>query len=352
MRALTAMLSLATGLLAAGCVADDPGVLAMPGVTVAEGFAIDLVTDDFDRPTQVAIAPNGDLLVAELAGEENAGSGRIVRLSLDRPEERSVVQAGLDKPTGIAIVGETLWIMERQSLSFTDLAPDAERTVVFDELPFNGRSEGSLTVTPNGGLLFDTSGRKSGSVVADGSAELLRLDGADPIATGGGVGEPTVVASGLKHAYGHTFGPDGRLWSTEMSDGSFDGEPASDELLEVSDGDDFGWPACVGDNRPVLEFGGDGERCGRAPPSHALFGPGATPTAVEVAPWDTEQLVIALWVDDQIVTVPTADRPVSGPWPGEAVVTGIESPQDLVIDGNRLLIVDHLGGRILSLRRA
>lgn len=42
------------------------------------------------------------------------------------------------------------------------------------------------------------------------------------------------VASGFKHAYAHTFTGDAStattLWSVEMTDGTFDGEPGSDEL--------------------------------------------------------------------------------------------------------------------------
>ena len=337
------------GLVMSGCVGDDAGVDSLPGATVADGYDLRPVIDGFDRPTQLVIAPSGDLLLAELAGAENDGTGRVVRVDLDAPEERVELQSGLIKPTGLAVVGETLWIMEQQSLSFTTLEPGAPLTVVQDELPFNGRSEGSLTPTPDGGLMFNTSGRKRNDVVTEGSGIIFRIEDADPVGTGRPVPEPAIVARGLKHGYAHAFDAAGRLWATEMTDGTFDGEPAADELIEVQQDDDFGWPACVGNNRAVAEFGGTRQRCDQAPPSHALFEPQATPTAVESAPWDDDTLLVALWVDDEIVEVPSSTPPDGEPWQPTTVASGIGNPQDLVPDGDRLLVVDHSGGRVLAL---
>ena len=131
-------------------------------MTVADGFRAELWASGFDGPTQMVFAPNGDLLIAELNGGENDGLGRVVRVSADDIDDRAVLQTGLDKPTGIAVAGDLLWIMERQRLSVTTLEPDAAREVVLDNMAFNGRSQGTLTVTPDGRLLFDTSGSKRG----------------------------------------------------------------------------------------------------------------------------------------------------------------------------------------------
>ena len=40
------------------------------------------------------------------------------------------------------------------------------------------------------------------------------------------------------------------------------------------------------------------------PPSHALFEAGATPTSIAVAPWDPDVLVVALWGEGRVVTLP------------------------------------------------
>ena len=159
-----------------------------------------------------------------------------------------------------------------------------------------------------------------------------------------------MVAAGFKNAYGHTVDGEGRLWATEVGDGTFDGEPAADELVAVMPGVDHGWPRCVGDRRPVAELGADPDRCAAGPASHALFEPGATPTSVAVAPWDDTTLLVALWRDRRLVAVPTAD-PVAGPHRPVDVVTGDLQPQHLLVDGDRLLVVDFDGGRILALER-
>ena len=150
---------------------------------------------------------------------------------------------------------------------------------------------------------------------------------------------------GFKHAYARTFAADGTLWQTEMSDGSYDGQPAPDELLAVEPGDDFGWPQCIGDRTAVAEYGGTTERCAGTPRSHALFAPGATPTSVAVAPWDPDVLLVALWNAGEVVAV-AADAPA--PVEPTPFLTGLAHPQHLVADGDRLLVVDFDGGRVLA----
>ncbi|MEZ5256988.1 MAG: hypothetical protein R2705_08900 [Ilumatobacteraceae bacterium] len=54
----------------------------------------------------------------------------------------------------------------------------------------------------------------------------------------------------------------------------FDGEAAPDELVVVEPGLDHGWPACVGDRIPVVQFGGTAQGCAASPPSLAVFEPG------------------------------------------------------------------------------
>ena len=313
-----------------------------PGVTVADGLELTVFAEGFDRPTQLTRTPDGDLLVTELAGGENDATGRLLLVDGDDLDDRIVLQTGLDKPTGVAVAADLVWIMERERLAATTLAPGAPLDTVAGDLPNNGRSQGTLTISPDGHLLFDTSGRKRGAERTPGSGVLWSIDPAD-----GARAEPIQIAEGFKHAYAHTFTADGQLWSVEMTDGNFDGERAADELLAIRPGDDAGWPFCVDDNRPVLEFGGTPERCESVPRSHALFGPGATPTDVVVAPWDPGTLLVALWIPGTVVSVP-AD-PAGAPYAGEVIIDGIESPQALLVDGDRVLVVDHETGTVFAL---
>lgn len=349
-----------------GCAADNEGDSEVAGVVAPVGFEILEVLDRLAGPTQMNLTPDGDLVVAELVGEENDGVGRILLIDDEelqifgnRPEtaaDRVVLQDNLNKPTGVAVVGETLWFMERDRLTFSALTPGAERFIYRDAMPNNGRSEGSLTVTPESALIFNTSGRIRNGEVVEGSGLLFRIPNADPIAGGDPAiaallaSEPDVIASGLKHGYAHVVDSRGTLFVTEMSDGTFDGEQAPDELVAVTDGDDFGWPACIGSREPVDEFGGDGQLCDQTPVSHNVYAERATPISVEVPPWDANQLIVALWNTDQLITTADSSSGTDESSDFDVFITGIGRPQDMLAFGPRLLVLDHEAGRIISIR--
>ncbi len=329
-------------LVLAGCAA-DPSDAGVVGVTVADGLSVSVVADGFDGPTQIAAIPGGDLIVAELNGTEREGNGRVLAVARDDPTARTVLVEGLVAPTGVAVDGDLLWVMEQRRLTVSPLTDPADRTVVLDELPFNGRSEGSLTTVEPAGIVYDTSGSRDPSRPAElrpGSGSLWMLGSPDA--------DPVPLATGFKHAYGHVVDSDGELWSTEMSDGRLDGRVPPDELVRVRTGDDFGYPRCVGDRVPVTELGADAALCGSTPRSHALFEPGATPTSVAVAPWDPDLLVVALWNRGEVAAVPrwAADTPHVP----DVLVAGLDNPQHLVADGDRLLLTEFSGGRLLEIR--
>lgn len=314
------------------------------GVTTPEGFRVELVADGFEGPTQFVVVPGGDLIVAELNGVERAGTGRVVRVSSDDPSEREVLVAGLVKPTGVTVDGNLLWIMEQRRLTVGPLDDPGDRVVVLDDLPFNGRSQGTLTALDGGGILYDTSGSRDAAEPGElksGSGTLWLLESPQSA--------PEVYATGFKHAYAHVIDPDGDLWSTEMSDGRLDGVVPPDELVRVERGDDFGYPRCVGDGVPVAEFGADDDTCRRTPPSQALFPPGATPTGLAVAPWEPDLLLVALWNRGVVVDVSRSDD--GRPHEPSPFLTDLGAPQHLVADGDRVLLGDFSTGRIMAISR-
>ncbi len=295
-----------------------------------------------DSPTQLAIAGDGDWYVAQLAGGEDDASGQIIRLDADDPEgDRPVILDGLDKPTGVAVFAGSLWVMERNQLVRANL-DGTDRRVVVDDMVFNGRSEGSLTVDGDQ-LLFNTSGRLDDRTDTPidpsiSSGVLWAITADETI---------TPVAWGLKHAYAQTRDAAGVLWTTELADGSFDGQSAVDEVVAVVAETDHGWPWCVGDNRAVVEFGGTDDECALVPSSQAVFSSGATPTGIAISPWDQTQLLVALWVAGDVVSI--SIDPAKAPAMPIVVYEGAERPQQLLVDGDRVLLVDHGTGEILAL---
>ncbi len=306
-------------------------------ITVPDGFEVSVLADGFEGPTQIADGGDGSLVVAQLNGGESDASGQVLRVPVADPDERVVLFDNLAKPTGVVQVGDEVWVMEQRRLS-RGPTTGGELVVEQDDLPFNGRSEGTLSVDPDERVLYDTSGSIDGTEAAAGSGALWAIESG---------GEPQRIASGFKHAYARTYDADGTLWETELSDGSYDGEPAPDELVAVAEGDDFGWPQCIGDGTPVELYGGTVERCESAPPSHALFEPGATPTSVAVAPWDPDVLLVALWNQGEVVAI---DRTATElPVEPTTFLTGIDNPQHLLVLGDRLLLTDFSGGSILEI---
>lgn len=338
------VLTLCTLLTVAACEGDG-GPVGTAGIDAPDGFEVGVVVEGLDGPTQIAPDGAGGFVVAELRGGEDDGTGRVLRYRELRPDAAEVLVDGLLTPTGVTVDADgRLWIMEQRRLSTGPLDDPGDRTVVLDELPYNGRSEGTLTALAGGGILFDTSGsrdRDAPDVLKPGSGRLWYLAGPDA--------SPVEFATGFKHAYAHVVDADGTIWVTEMSDGRLDGETPPDELVRVREGDDFGYPRCVGDRTPVTELGATDADCSATPRSHALLSPSATPTSVAVAPWDDDTLLIALWNRREIVAVPRA--PADSPYAPESVVGGELTPQHLLVDGDRLLVTDFAGGRVLSVVR-
>ncbi len=323
-------------LMIASCTASDPerGTFELSSAVVLEGL---------NGPTQLAVGDDGMWYIAQLGGGENDRAGQVLRVDPATPAAQPVVLlAGLDKPTGIAVFDNRLWVMERRALSNSEL-DGTDRVVVVEDMVFNGRSQGSLTVDGDR-LLFNTSGR-----ISERTAEPQDPQQSSGVLwsiTAGGVIEP--VASGFKHAYAQTRGPDGTLWTTELADGTYDGTPALDELVAVNEGEDHGWPACVGNNRPVVEYGGTPQACAAIAQSQAVFASGATPTSVVIAPWNQATLLVALWVEGVVVAVPTS--PGDAPADAVTVFAEAERPQHLVVDNQRVLLVDHAGGVVTALQ--
>lgn len=328
--------------LVAGC-----GGAAQPevaGLRVPPGYRGTVVADGLEGPTQFAVGPDQRLWVAQLAGAEGAAEGEVVAVDL-ASGEREVLLDGLDKPTGLAVLDGHLWLALATALVRAPLdtqgRPGAVE-VVLAELPNNGRSQGTLTVTPEGTLLYETSGDQRGAQAAEGTGVLWELDPSTPT-------EPRPFATGLKNAYAHTVDAGGRRWTTEVGDGRFDGEPPPDELNLAVDGADYGWPRCLGARLGVEELGGSAEVCAATQVPLTVFPAGATPTGLAVAPWDPGALLVALWNRGEVVRVPTTGDAGRLAEP-EVFLDGLDGPQHLLaLPDGALLLGEHGSGRITRL---
>ncbi len=344
-------LLLLAALVVSGCArlpATPPPLAPRPAeLTLPAGFTAELVADGLNGPTQMIAGPDGRLWVAQLNGGENEGKGQVLSVNTETGARR-VQLTGLYKPTGIAVHSGVLWIASGRDLWRADIGADASVAPpdpVLTDLPFNGRSNGTLTVTPHGEIVYATSGSRLGSAAAPGSATLWALTPQDPT-------NPRPLATGLKGAYGHTVDAQGRIWTTEIGDDPIDDGYPPEELNLVVVGADFGWPQCAGDRQPVQRYGGTAERCAETRAPVALFPPGATPTSVAIAPWDETILLVALWNRGEVVQVkvtPDGDNAVGEVSP---FLRGLRNPQHLLAwrDGS-LLVSDFATGTIYRVVR-
>jgi glucose/arabinose dehydrogenase len=318
--------------LGAECSGGSAGSDAVPSPEVS------VVVDGLDRPTQMSSGPDGLLVVAQLAGGENDATGEIVAVDVAAGTRR-VIADGLDKPTGVLWDDGVLWVMVRQGLVRFEWAdssgPAGEPETVLDDLPFNGRSEGTLTALDDGRFLYATTGTLTGDAPATGSATLWVFDPTDD--------SSQALATGLKNAYAHTV-LDDSIAITEIGDSSDDPPVEEVDVIEFDDIDtsttppDFGWPTCPGN-----------DDCQGVARPLAVFPVASTPTGVATS---GDDVFVALFVSGQLMRIETAgweqgDAPVDA----VEVIAGLDGPHTVLAqpDGT-LWISEHLADRIISVR--
>lgn len=331
------LLVLLTGLVASFAAAQT-AQLNLP-----DGYRAETVVTDLRGPTQMTFGPDGRLWIAQLAGGENSGTGQVVAVELATGERETLLR-DLFKPTGLAVTETDVWVMAGNRLLRAPLlengvgkAVAGEPKAVLRDLPNNGRSLGTLTLTPDGRLLFETSGALTQNGPRKGSGILWQLEPGS---------EPEPLATGLKGAYAHTFSADGALYTTEIGDDWVNGGPPPDELNLVEAGADYGWPRCYGRRRPAQNNGGTAQGCAETQVPLALFSRGATPSSVAVAPFQENTLFVALWAASQVVQVDTKTGVVT------PFLTNLTLPQHLLADGETLLVSSFASGTVYRISAA
>jgi glucose/arabinose dehydrogenase len=233
--------------------AGRPKILAQDhDLRVPSGFHVSVFASGLDTPRGLAVSPQGDLYVTLL------NSGKVVAL-LDRKHsgfatEVTTFLEGLDHPHGIAFgagwmyVGETGKV-ERARDTTGGLHADQRETIV-PSLPNDG---GHFTRTVHIGpdqKLYVSIGSSCNVCVEKSQlrATIIRynLDGS---------GEH-VFARGLRNAVGFTFSPTtGKLWAAVNGRDNLGDDLPGEDITEVSDGNNFGWPMCYGDRIPDPQLG-------------------------------------------------------------------------------------------------
>jgi glucose/arabinose dehydrogenase len=276
------------------------------GITVPAGFCATVFADSIGHARQVVVAPNGDVYVNTWSGAYYPKSapppgGFLVALrDTNRDGRADIVQrfgeTSENKGTGgvgLALYNGALFAeagprILRYALDATAMAPSAAPDTVITGLPTSGDHPQHSMAIDSSGILYVQSGSASNSCqIKERTAESKGKDPCRELETRGGVWRYDAkvngqrytpkerFATGIRNAVGMTIGPDGALWTTQHGrDQLAENWPKlytpeqgqqlpAEELMRVTEGDDFGWPYCYYDGdqkKRVLapEYGGDG----------------------------------------------------------------------------------------------
>jgi glucose/arabinose dehydrogenase len=287
---LLALVALAAGWVAPRC-APDNGGLSLP-----DGFCASVVASDLDDVRHLAVGPSGDLYAATGGGLLKGG----VAAFRDRDGDGTMDERATFGPRGgndVGVYEGYLYLALERSivrwrLTPGKLEPAGEPETIVAGLPPGGDHGAKTMAFPGGSVLLvkigsatnscQQSNRATKSPGRDPCAELERRAGIWRFAadrTGQSFGDGRRWATGLRNAEALGVQPGtGAVWAAihgrdqlgqnwGFTDEANANNPA-EELVQVSEGDDIGWPYCYYSNdakRKVLapEYGGDGKTVGR-----------------------------------------------------------------------------------------
>jgi glucose/arabinose dehydrogenase len=260
------------------------------------GFCGSVFADHIGAARHVVVAPNGDVFVTI------QGGGPMVALRDVDHDGRadSVVRIGSGSGgTGIGLYGGFLYVDQgsqivRYPLPSGALRPSGSGQVVVTGLPTDGdHGAHNFAIDAQGNLFVNVgsatnscqqTNRSAGSVGIDPCTELNTRAGIwrfNADATGQIFSASARYATGLRNSEGLAFGGDGSLWAAthgrdqlfdnwpKLFNASYSAENPGEELVQVNQGDDFGWPYCyyttTNGKKLVLapEYGGDGTKTTR-----------------------------------------------------------------------------------------
>jgi glucose/arabinose dehydrogenase len=309
MMSMLAALSIPTMVEAQGagakCAPDNVG-LKLPA-----GFCASMFADTLRGARHLVFAPNGDVFVSS----QGRGTGGIVALHdmshSGQADMRQSFATGFtssevalfegylytealpSRPPGAGRGGPqpTIAIL-RYPLKAGELVPSGAPDTIVSGLPgMPGHFTRNFVITREGVMYVNVGSMTNSCQSEDRKKGIPGVNPCTELETRAGIwkfdarkkGQTQATgvhfARGIRNAVGITISPlDGKLWTTQHgrdnlggSDGSwsfdakYNAENPAEELMQVNQGDDFGWPYCyysVEEHHLVLapEYGGDGKK--------------------------------------------------------------------------------------------
>jgi glucose/arabinose dehydrogenase len=290
-----------------GCPGDNAGLTKLPA-----GFCATVFADSVAHGRDAVVASNGDVYVT-LEGTGGSSEKRISGVA--RPAQTTSVVALRDTNhdghadivarlagtgnTGIGIANGYLYVDEgtrivRYARADSQLVPTAAPEVIVQGIPLSGGHRArNFAIGTDGALYLNVGSSTNSCQQKDRGVESPGVDPCTELQTRAGIWRfaanklnqrfaPSArYATGLRNGMGLAIGPDGKLYATQHGrDQLHDSWPKifpttqyqaanpAEELMQVNQGDDFGWPYCYYsvDQKKLVdapEYGGDGQKSAR-----------------------------------------------------------------------------------------
>ena len=285
----------------ARCAADNAGLMLPPG------FCAGIFADSLGRARYLTVAPNGDVYVAiegtraTPPGQQPVSANAFVALRDTNGDGRADVieRGGARGNTGIALRGDYLYVDEGEEIvryprSAGQLIPVSGREVIVQGIPLNpGHRARNFAIGNDGALYLNVGSPSNSCQVTDRRLESPGKDPCTELDTRAGIwkfdgdrsgqmfSSAARFATGVRNGTGIAVGSDGLLyamthgrdqlhenWPKIFPDNKYGQENPAETLLQVNQGDHFGWPYCyyATDRMKLVdspEYGGDGSKSAR-----------------------------------------------------------------------------------------
>ncbi len=272
------------------------------GLKLPQGFCAMVYVDTLHGARHLVVAPNGDVIVSVQGRNGTQGVWILRDDNGDGKADRQVHFAGGFSSSEVALFDGHLYAeTNTEILRFPfpngTFAPAGKADTIAEGLPGGGSHPVKTFAIDKAGNLYVNFGTATNSCQADDrKKESAGKRPCDEVEIRGGIWKfdarklhqkPSAenhFARGIRNAVGIAMNPmDGKLWTTQHGRDGLGGEPEgagqwpntvhynaenpAEELLQVNQGEDYGWPYCyyaVEEHHLVLapEYGGDGKKVG------------------------------------------------------------------------------------------
>ena len=282
------------------------------GLTLPAGFCATVFADSIVHGRHAVVASNGDVYItlegtapspekqiSGVAKQERAAA--VVALRDTNHDGRADIVARLAGTgnTGVGLANGYLYVDEgtrivRYARPDSQLLPTAAPQVIVQDVPLSpGHRARNFAIGSDGALYLNVGSATNSCQQKDRADNSPGVDPCTELQTRAGLwkfdanktnqrfSSSARYATGIRNGMGIAFGPDGKLYATQhgrdqlydnwknvFPTTKYQAENPAEELMQVNQGDDFGWPYCyyAVDQKKLVdapEYGGDGKKDAR-----------------------------------------------------------------------------------------